>query len=330
MRVNAKSIGTIAVIFLAIFAIYQSYPIILFKVMEWQKTFNTHLSGSFNELGSNQSKAGITLVFISFLYGVFHAVGPGHGKFILTSYLSLEKTKLPQAMKMTFASALVQGLVAVSLVTIIVVIFTLSRQYFNLTLKWVERGSFSIMILFGLYWCYQVLKSIKNTQKPTIIKSIRFSQNSTQKIPLVRQNIPHVHEENCGCGHKHLPTSEEIKKAKDWKAQLMIILSIGARPCSGAILVLFLSYTLDLYIWGVISALVMAIGTGFTLSLFAYLVIIARNRAIKVSHWYFSTQTNQKFIWCIKFIVGIALMLLGVTLFHSSLIDTSSSILFKR
>ncbi|MDD0824728.1 nickel/cobalt transporter [Mannheimia sp. AT1] len=329
MRVNTKLMGGIAVIFLAIFAIYQCYPIILFKVMEWQKVFNTHLSGSLNELGENQSKAGVTLVFISFLYGVFHAVGPGHGKFILTSYLSLEKTKLPQAMKMTFASALVQGLVAVSLVTIIVVIFTLSRQYFNLTLKWVERGSFSIMILFGLYWCYQVLKSMRKTHKPTI-KSIRFSQNSTQKIPLVRQNIPHVHDENCGCGHKHLPTSEEMKKAKDWKAQLMIILSIGARPCSGAILVLFLSYTLDLYVWGVISAFVMAIGTGFTLSLFAYLVIVARNRAIKVSHWYFSAQTNQKFIWFVKFVVGIALILLGITLFHSSFIDTSSSILFKR
>lgn len=126
-----------------------------------------------NELGQNQNKAGLTLVFISFLYGVFHAVGPGHGKFILTSYLSIEKTKLPQAMKITFASALVQGLVAVSLVTVIVVIFTLSRQYFNLTLKWVERGSFAIMILFGLYWCYQVFKSTRKTEKP-VIKSIAF------------------------------------------------------------------------------------------------------------------------------------------------------------
>lgn len=121
-----------------------------------------------------------------------------------------------------------------------------------------------------------------------------------------------------------------MKKAKDWKAQLMIILSIGARPCSGAILVLFLSYTLNLYFWGVISALVMAIGTGFTLSLFAYLVIVARNKAVKVSYWYLSAQTNRKLIAILKLTVGVALILLGITLVHSSFIDTSSGMLFKR
>ncbi|MFA9489124.1 MULTISPECIES: nickel/cobalt transporter [unclassified Mannheimia] len=333
MRLSLKQWGMLAVGFIAFFAIYQLYPILLFKVMEWQKVFNTELSGSLNALSDNQNKAGLTLVFISFLYGVFHAVGPGHGKFILTSYLSLEKTKLNQAMKITFASALVQGLVAVSLVTVIVVIFTLSRQYFNLTLKWVERGSFVIMILLGLYWCYQVFKVIKKVSKPKI-KSIRFSQPSVlqkipQKRPLVQHNH-HVHDEHCDCGHKHLPTSNEMQKAKDWKTQLMLILSIGARPCSGAILVLFLSYTLDLYFWGVISALVMAIGTGVTLSLFAYLVIVARNKAITVSSWYFSAQMNRNVVRLIKFGLGIVLILFGVTLFHSSFIDTSTGILFRR
>lgn len=337
MRLRAKQWGILAVGFLAFFALYQLYPILLFKVMEWQKVFNSELSGSLNALNNNQTKAGLTLVFISFLYGVFHAVGPGHGKFILTSYLSLEKTKLNQAMKITFASALVQGLVAVSLVTVIVVIFALSRQYFNLTLKWVERGSFAMMILLGLYWCYQVFKETKKVSKPKI-KSIRFSQQVVQqpivqKIPQKRplvQHTYHIHDEHCGCGHKHLPTSNEMQKAKDWKTQLMLILSIGARPCSGAILVLFLSYTLELYVWGVISALVMAIGTGFTLSLFAYLVIVARNKAVKVSGWYFSAQVNRNVVRLFKFSLGIALILFAVMLLHSNFIDASTGILFRR
>ncbi len=41
-----------------------------------------------------------------------------------------------------------------------------------------------------------------------------------------------------------------MQQVRDWKAQLMLVLSIGSRPCSGAILVLFLSYTLNLYAWG--------------------------------------------------------------------------------
>lgn len=328
MQLKAKFWGWAAVGFFTFGVIYQLYPILLFKVMEWQKAFNLQISGSLNELAENQNKAGVMLVLVSFLYGVFHAVGPGHGKFVLTGYLSLEKTKLSQAMKITFASAIVQGVIAVLLVTVIVVIFTLSRQYFNLTLKWVERSSFAIMILLGLYWCYRVFKSMRKVQKPKI-KSIQVLQKNPQKLPLVRTE-QHIHSENCGCGHRHLPGADEMKKATDWKTQLMLVFSIGARPCSGAILVLFLSYTLDLYFWGVVAALVMALGTGVTLSLFAYLVLIARNKALKVSHWYFSQQTNQALGNVLKLAVGVILILFGLTLLHSSFIDTSSGILFKR
>lgn len=323
MRINIKFWGWIAVGFLLFCVIYQVYPVVLFKVTEWQRIFNLELSSSLRELEKNQGKAGVTLVYISFLYGVFHAIGPGHGKFILTSYLAIEKTKLFQALKISFISAFVQGVVAVLLVTTIVAIFTLSRQYFNLTLKWVERGSFTIMILFGSYWCYQVFKKTSNKQKLKI-KSISFSQKTDEKLPLV--SLPHIHGKNCGCGHKHLPTFDEMKKLQDWKAELMTILSIGTRPCSGAILVLFLSYTLNLYMWGVFSALMMAIGTGLTLSLFAYFVVAARDRAVKMSYWYLSIETNRKLVRFLKLTAGVILILLGVALFHSSMIAPSSKI----
>ena len=102
--------------------------------MEWQKSFNLSLSSALHALKAHEQQAGWTLVGISFLYGVFHAVGPGHGKVILSSYLSLENTVIKHAMKISLASALVQGLVAVLLVSVIVVVFTLSRQYFNIAL----------------------------------------------------------------------------------------------------------------------------------------------------------------------------------------------------
>ena len=328
-----KHIIGIAVGFLLFFAIYNNYSLFLFKVMEWQKSFNQQLSAALTGLSENRQQAGITLIIISFLYGVFHAVGPGHGKFILTSYLSLEKTKLNQAMKISLLSALAQGLVAILLVSIIVVAFTLSRSYFNLTLKWVERGSFVLMILFGVYWCYQAVKAFKR-KSVTVPKIHKISVISLQKnnkiTPLIKPQS-HLHTENCGCGHQHLPSSTQIHQAKDWKAQAMIILSIGARPCSGAILVLFLAYTLDIYVWGMLSALAMAIGTGMTLTLFAWLVILARNKAIRLSMWYISEQTGQHMVLVLKILAGMVLIIFGTTLFHSSFIDTfSGNGLFKR
>lgn len=333
MRVNLKSlIGVLSVIVL-IFALWQFYPTLLFKVTEWQRQFNLVLSASLKELSNHSTQAGLSLLGVSFLYGVFHAVGPGHGKFILTGYLSFEQTKLSQAIKITLLSALVQGLVAISLVSVIVVAFTLSRQYFNLTLKWVERGSFLIMIAFGCYWIWQVGRQYLAQREPNKRLQIRkILQISPENRPLSPRfsAVNHVHSENCGCGHRHLPSSQEIEKAQDWKSLLMLVFSIGLRPCSGAILVLFLAYTLDLYLWGVLSALAMAVGTGLTLSLFAYFVLFARDRAVKAGRWYLSLQSSKTAGLVLKSIVGIALILLGITLFHSSLLENVNSSIFRK
>ncbi|AAP96398.1 cobalt transporter [[Haemophilus] ducreyi] len=330
MRINSKELVGISIILLLGLSIYQFYPFFLFKVVEWQKEFNQLLSSSLNALTEHKQQAGLTLIAVSFLYGVFHAVGPGHGKFILTSYLSLETTKLNQAMKLTLAAALVQGIVAVVLVSIIIVVFTLSRNYFNLTLKWIERGSFSVMIILGVYWCYQSFKLFKQQKKPLNTLKIKKIAKITKISPQVKP-LTHTHSAHCGCGHQHLPSSAQIQQAKDWKAQIMIILSIGARPCSGAILVLFLAYTLDLYSWGVLSALAMAVGTGLTLSLFAWLVLVARNKAIRLSSWYISEQHGHYWAAGVKMIAACALIILGITLFHSSFIELNmGTSLLKR
>lgn len=327
MPIKMKYALGIAVSLLLIFVLYRAYPIILFQILDWQKNFNLQISGALRNINENPYQAGTTLLIISFLYGVFHAVGPGHGKFILTSYLSLEQTKLPQALKITWLSAIVQGLVAVTLVTVLVVIFTLSRHYFNLTLKWVERGSFALMILFGLYWLVQAIRSLiakKTKIKPLVIRQIRPQQPIGVAI-----TTPHIHSENCGCGHRHLPNSQEMEKIQDWKSMWIVVFSIGLRPCTGAILVLFLAYTLNLYLWGVAAALIMAVGTGLTLTIFASLVFFSRHKAIQASRWYFSIQTNKRLVLLLKLLFGFILIGFGFTLLHGSFIETNS-LLFKR
>ncbi|QIW15810.1 cobalt transporter [Pasteurellaceae bacterium RH1A] len=325
MQKIGKTLPLVLLLIGVALALYQLYPYLLFQVMDWQRSFNQSLASSLRLIGENSQQAGWILLGVSFLYGVFHAIGPGHGKFILTSYLALEETKLPQAMRLTLLSSLVQGLVAILLVSLIVVAFTLSRSYFNQTLQWVERGSFAIMILFGLYWLYQATKSLnKRVKKPKIQQIRPLSQASSALKPA------HIHTENCGCGHQHLPSQGQLEEARGWKEQAMIILSIGARPCTGAILVLFLAYTLDLYPWGMAATLVMSIGTGLTLSLFAYLVLVARQKALSLSRWYFSHQTSQKLALGLKLGLGLVLIGLGILLIHGSFIEANTGSFFKR
>lgn len=323
MRLNWHFGVILAVIFGTIALLYQNYPLLLFKVSEWQRGFNLTLSASLNSLQENSQQAGWVLVGVSFLYGIFHAVGPGHGKFVLSAYLSFEKTKLPQAVKLTLLSALVQGIVAILLVTIVVALLTLSRSYFNLTLQWIERGSFCVMLCFGLYWVYQACKHFYTAHKQVKIHRILHYSPQTYRLGSIPHHT-HSHSEGCSCAHRHLPTERELITATDWRSQLMLILSIGLRPCSGAILVLFLAYTLNLYLWGIFSALIMALGTGITLTLFACLVWFFRQQAIKLGKSYLSLSYSDKITQWVKICIGLIMILSAILLLQSSVINSVS------
>jgi len=154
-----------------------------------------------------------------------------------------------------------------------------------------------------------------------------------QNRPLVTRsslNISSSHD-SCGCGHQHLPSQAELQKPQDWRTSLMLIFSIGIRPCSGAILVLFLAYTLDIYAWGMLSAMAMALGTGITLCLFALLVLGLRQKAVSLSRFYFSTKTNRRLLSIIKFGLGLLLVVMAILLLHSSfLTENVPNTFFKR
>ena len=59
-----------------------------------------------------------TLLAISFAYGIFHAAGPGHGKAVISSYLVANGETARRGIVLSFASALMQSLVAVAIVGI--------------------------------------------------------------------------------------------------------------------------------------------------------------------------------------------------------------------
>lgn len=57
-----------------------------------------------------------------------------------------------------------------------------------------------------------------------------------------------MHSEHCGCGHRHLPSDSELL-GSDWRTQAAIVLVMGMRPCSRAILVLLFSKWNGVFIW---------------------------------------------------------------------------------
>ena len=80
-----------------------------------------------------------------------------------------------------------------------------------------------------------------------------------------------------------MPAPEQLQSGDDWRARLVIILSMGMRPCSGAIMVLLFSKVIGVFNWGMAAALAMAAGTSLTISALALLVHGFRQLAVKLS-----------------------------------------------
>ena len=248
--------------------LWQAWPQVMMQSVIWQREVNQQMSGLLKAVADNPARAGGSLLIFSFLYGVLHALGPGHGKIVITTWLATHPSKLKSSIGLTLASSLLQGLVAIALVIVVLTLLQLPTRQLHASSFWLEKGSYVLVGVLGVMLCWRAIKKLRALLRKPTFK--RFAPH-------------HVHDAHCGCGHQHLPTGAQLQQGDDWRARLMIILSMGMRPCSGAIMVLLFSKVIGVFGWGVISALAMSAGTSITISALALLVHSFRQLAIRLS-----------------------------------------------
>ncbi|TDN55537.1 ABC-type nickel/cobalt efflux system permease component RcnA [Buttiauxella sp. JUb87] len=252
-----------------LYSLWHYWPQIILNSAIWQKAINQQMSALLREVAENPERAGWSLLSFSLVYGVLHALGPGHGKVVIATWLATHPSRLKSSLKLTFAAALMQGGVAIALVTVVLGILELPSRELHTSSFWLEKSSYLLVGILGLMLCGRALRNLHRVLR----KPKRFTSFTPH----------HVHDEKCGCGHQHLPTEKQLDAGEDWRARVMIVLSMGMRPCSGAIMVLLFSKVIGVYSWGMLSALTMAAGTSITISGLAFLVHGFRQLAVRVS-----------------------------------------------
>jgi nickel/cobalt exporter len=91
-----------------------------------------------------------TLMGLSFLYGIFHAAGPGHGKAVISSYLVANEETWVRGVVLSFLSALMQAFVAIAIVGVAAVLLHVSAAKMNSAVNWIETLSYVLIIVVGL------------------------------------------------------------------------------------------------------------------------------------------------------------------------------------
>jgi len=258
-------------------------------LLEKQSEFYRQMSSTIRAAKSDGS-AVWTLLGISFAYGIFHAAGPGHGKAVISSYLVANQETARRGIVLSFASALMQSLVAVVIVAICALLLNATARTMCGAEKAVEIASYALIAAFGarLVWTKGggFIRALQAQQPlPAIAGAAHYHDhghgNDHHHHHDHHHDDDHIHDEHCG--HSHGPDPRELAGPGGWRRGLSAIFAVGVRPCSGAILVLVFALAQGLFWAGIAATFVMGLGTAITVATIAVMAVSAKDLARRLS-----------------------------------------------
>jgi nickel/cobalt exporter len=260
------------------------------------------------------------LLAISFAYGIFHAAGPGHGKAVISSYLVANDETARRGIALSFASALLQSLIAVLIVGIGAWLLNVTAKDMCGAERVIEIASYTLIAAFGvrLVWSkgrgfLAALRSADGRSEPQLAPALaqaaagrhthdhgddghHHHDHAPPHASVAHDHVPghrhaedhdpghahdvHVHDEHCG--HSHGPEPVQLAGPGGWRRGFGAVLTVGIRPCSGAILVLVFALAQGLFWAGIAATFVMGLGTAITVATIAVMAVSAKGLARRI------------------------------------------------
>jgi len=256
-----------------------------------------------------------TLLGVSFVYGIFHAAGPGHGKAVISSYLVANEETWRRGIVLSFASALLQAFVAVAVVGIAAALLNATAGQMCNTGRVIELASYALIALVGarLIWVKGkgFLREARSLSRPLHAVGAAVTPPHDHKHHDHHHDHghdhhghdhhdhahhdhghhghdhdhhhDHDHDHDSAWGHAHGPEPEELAGPGGWQRGLSAIVAVGLRPCSGAIIVLVFALAQGLFWAGVAATFVMGLGTAITVAAIATLAVGFRSAAKQIA-----------------------------------------------
>jgi ABC-type nickel/cobalt efflux system permease component RcnA len=272
-------------------------------------------------LKSENAMAGaVVLAALSFIYGVVHAIGPGHGKMVISSYVVANEQTVRRGVIISFIAAALQALTAVALVGILAFALNASGLQINAWSNQLETVSYALIALVGAWLlATQLIRLYRRWQDQRVTASDAAHDHHHHgdhgHHHHDHAHAHHDHAESEACNH--IVDARDLAGPFDWRKILAVVFSVGIRPCTGAILVLIFALTQGMFWAGVAATFAMALGTAITVAALATLALGSRELALKLGG---RTGAFADAVWTLCALGGSALILLfGATLFAASL-----------
>ncbi|MGI9418315.1 MAG: nickel/cobalt transporter [Geminicoccaceae bacterium] len=267
--------------------------------IQMQRDLHRDLASAMRAVEHSGAAAHWGLVSLGFLYGLFHAIGPGHGKVVISTYLATHESRLGQGLLLSFLSSLMQGVTAIILVGATALVLERSLRSSQGAGIALEAVSYALVNMMGLFLMWRSGRHFLH----------RHRRSSSEEAA-----------DHDGCHHCHGPSASDLSKPLSAREIAVMILSVGIRPCSGAILVLILAFATGLVWAGIAAVAAMSIGTGLAVAVLATFSVYARKSALTLAG--FLAVTDQRManaLHAVALMGGLLILIFGATLLKASL-----------
>ncbi|MEO6395968.1 MAG: hypothetical protein ABIO40_08675, partial [Devosia sp.] len=102
-----------------------------------------------------------------------------------------------------------------------------------------------------------------------------------------------------------------------WREQLGVVLAVGLRPCSGALVVLAFALSQGVLVAGIAAVFLMGLGTAITTGTLAAIAVGAKGLARALAGA--DNPMTAKLLWWTELLGAVAIFAFGITLVIASL-----------
>jgi ABC-type nickel/cobalt efflux system permease component RcnA len=318
---------------------------------------------------------------LSFLYGIIHAAGPGHGKVVIGSYMLANEAQVRRGIWLSFISAMIQSAVAVVFILIAASVLRMTSMAMSDAASWIGILSYGMIAALGLWLMIRHIFGLghHHHDEPLAVAAPGHNQHhhfhahshshlaneyggargisdhdhhahapAVSAVAFAGKGAaePHVHEEghdhsgggsghdhdhahfghdhdhgdhqhDRSHGHHHVVTADAARGS--WKEQLGVVIAVGLRPCSGALVVLVFALSQGVLLAGIASVFLMGLGTFITVAVLATIAATAKGVARRLMK--LKAGATSRLFWWIElagaglvFVFGITLTLASVGL----------------
>lgn len=233
---------------------------------EGQRDAQNALARAIRALRAGEAGALAGLLGLAFAYGVFHAAGPGHGKVLIGGYGVARRVRLVPLAALALASSLAQAAVAVALVYAGVLVFDWTRERMvGMAEGAMLAASHLAVAAIGLWLAWRGVRGLR-----------RLAARDHGLGRDHGHDHGHHHHHDDHCGHAHGPSVEDAARVTNMREALALIAGVAARPCTGALFLLVLTWQMGIGAAGIAGTFAMGLGTAFVTVAVAGLSVWAR------------------------------------------------------